>query len=237
MEDLFYLDHCSSTNDEVVSFLLYPNSNFIAAHTFNQTKGRGQYGNLWKSVPDKNLAYSLAIKCESVKVSHFLFNYYTAVLVKKFIANLTDKSVKIKWPNDIIVQNKKVCGILLKKKKIKGNQYFIIGIGINILQEEFDDISNAGSLYTQTKGCFDLKEFTEDFHIFMTQNLKLIPSESEILNLFNKNLYKKDEISVFEKEEVRQNGIIRFADENGEIHIEFENGVQSFYHKEIKLLY
>ena len=159
------------------------------------------------------------------------------MLVKKFIANLTDKSVKIKWPNDIIVQNKKVCGILLEKKKIKGNQYFIIGIGINILQEEFDDISNAGSLYTQTKGCFDLKEFTEDFHIIMTQNLKLIPSESEILNLFNKNLYKKDEISVFEKEEVRQNGIIRFADENGEIHIEFENGVQSFYHKEIKLLY
>lgn len=237
MDDLIYLDHCSSTNDEVASFLLYPDSNFIAVHTFNQTKGRGQYGNLWESVAGKNLAYSLAVDCESVKVSHFLFNYYTAVLVREFIAKLTDQAVKIKWPNDIILHNKKVSGILLEKKKINKNQYFIIGIGINVLQEKFDEISNAGSLLTQTTVQFELKKFAEDFHVFMTQNLRSIPSEVEILKRFNENLFKKDEISVFEKDGFRQNGIIRSADENGEIHIEFEEGMKTFYHKEIKLLY
>lgn len=237
MDSLIYLDHCSSTNDEVASFLLYPDSNFIAVHTFNQTKGRGQYGNSWESVAGENLAYSLAVDCASVKVSDFLFNYYTAVLVKDFLANLTNKSVKIKWPNDIIVHNKKVCGILLEKKKINGNQYFIIGIGINVLQVGFDEISNAGSLLTQTENHFELKEFSESFHDFMIDNLKLIPSETHILDRFNENLFKKDEISVFEKDGVRQNGIIRSADKNGEIHIEFEDGMKNFYHKEIKLLY
>lgn len=237
MEGLIYLDHCSSTNDEAASFLLYPDSNLIAVCTFNQTKGRGQYGNSWKSVAGKNLAYSIAVNCESVKVSDFLFNYYTAVLVRHFLANLTDKSVKIKWPNDVIIQNKKVCGILLEKKKINGNQYFIIGIGINVLQEDFDDISTAGSVLTQTSKTFDLKEFSENFHEFMVGNLKSIPSETDILSRFNENLFKKDEISVFEKDGIRQNGIIRSADKNGEIHIEFEDGMQKFYHKEIKLLY
>jgi BirA family transcriptional regulator, biotin operon repressor / biotin---[acetyl-CoA-carboxylase] ligase len=68
--------------------------------------------------------------------------------------------------------------------------------------------------------------------------LKNLPCEQEILNLFNKNLFRKDEISVFEKDGKRQNGIIRKADEKGELWIELEDdGLQSFYHKEIRLLY
>ena len=237
MDDLFYLGHCSSTNDELASFLLYPESNFVAVYTFNQTKGRGQYGNTWNSAAGKNLAYSSAVKCLPVKVSDFLFNYYTAVLVHDFLANLTDKLVKIKWPNDIIIQNKKVCGILIEKKKFNNQLYFVIGVGINVLQETFDAISNAGSVLTQTGQVFDLEKFSEEFHFFMTKNLKEIPLEESILERFNENLFRKDQISVFEKDGIRQNGIIRFGDENGKIHIEFEDGTELFYHKEIKLLY
>ena len=237
MEDLIFLDHCSSTNDEVVSFLLYPDTNFFAVHTFDQNKGRGQYGNSWESGEGKNLAYSLAVKSEGVKVSHFLFNYYTAVLVRDFLAIMTSNHVKIKWPNDIIINGKKVCGILLEKKKINGSHYYIIGVGINVLQEQFDRISTAGSLLTQTSQLFNLKDFAQRFHRFMVDSLKSILSESEILKKFNENLFRKDEISVFEKDGMRQNGIIRSADEKGEIHIEFEDGMHHFYHKEIKLLY
>lgn len=237
MDGLFYLKQCSSTNDELASFLLYPESNFIAVHTFDQTGGRGQYGNSWNVTANKNLAYSLAIQCSSVKVSDFLFNYYTAVLVRDFLAKLTDAEVKIKWPNDIIIQNKKVCGILIEKKKFNQQQYFVLGIGINVLQEDFNEISNAGSLSTQTSQLFELDGFTKKIHEFMVQNLKSIPFEDDIIETFNENLFRKDQISVFEKDGIRQNGIIRFADKNGEIHIEFEEGMQKFYHKEIKLLY
>ena len=238
MSHLFYIKECSSTNDEISKFLLYENSDFVALHTFNQTGGRGQYGNTWSSAAEKNLAYTLAVKTENFSLSDFLFNYYTAIIISDFLANLTGNTVKIKWPNDIILKNKKIVGILIEKKKINQNNYFIIGAGFNILQEKFDEISNAGSLLSQTGKYFDLNDFTSALHDFMVERLKGIPSDQEILNDFNNLLFRKNQVSVFELDGKRQNGIIKNADRNGEILIELENdGLQSFYHKEIKLLY
>lgn len=238
MSHLFYIKECSSTNDEISKFLLYENSDFVALHTFNQTGGRGQYGNTWSSTAEKNLAYTLAVKKENFSLSDFLFNYYTAIIISDFLANLTENTVKIKWPNDIILKNKKIVGILIEKKKINHNNYFIIGAGFNILQEKFDEISNAGSLLSQTGKYFDLNEFTSSLHDYMVERLNKIPSEKEILNDFNSRLFRKNQVSVFELDGKRQNGIIKNADRNGEILIELENdGLKSFYHKEIKLLY
>lgn len=238
MSQLFYLNECSSTNDEISKFLLYENSDFIAVYTFNQTKGRGQYGNTWSSTAEKNLAYTLAVKAEKFKVSDVMFNYYTAILISDFLANLAENPVKIKWPNDIILKNKKVVGILIEKKRANHQNYFIIGAGFNILQEKFPEISNAGSLLTLTGNHYDLHKFAMQLDEFLTEKLRILPSEQEILDLFNKKLFRKDEISVFEKDEKRQNGIIRKADEKGELWIELEDdGLQAFYHKAIKLLY
>ncbi|MDR6405428.1 MULTISPECIES: biotin--[acetyl-CoA-carboxylase] ligase [Chryseobacterium] len=237
MSQLFYLKECPSTNDEISKFLLYENSDFMTLYTFNQTRGRGQYGNTWSSTAEKNLAYTLAVKTQNFTLSDFMFNYYTAIIIRDYLANLTENKVKIKWPNDIILKNKKIAGILIEKKKINQNNYFIIGCGINVLQEEFDEISNAGSLFTQTGEEFKLDEFTLNLNEFLVEKLKNIPSEEEIMNLFNSSLFRKDEISVFEVNKTRQNGIIRRADKNGELLIEFEDGLHSFYHKEIKLLY
>ncbi|MBV8326846.1 biotin--[acetyl-CoA-carboxylase] ligase [Chryseobacterium sp.] len=237
MSQLFSLKECSSTNDEISKFLLYENSDFTGLYTFNQTKGRGQYGNIWIPTAGKNLAYTLAVKTQNILCSDFIFNYYTAIIVRDFLAKLADHDVKIKWPNDIILKGKKIVGILIEKKKINQNNYFIIGAGINILQDQFDEISNAGSLLTQTGHAFDLEDFTLRLHEYLLEKLKNIPSDREILDRFNKNLFRKDEISVFEIEKERQNGIIRNADEKGELWIELENGMRSFYHKEVKLLY
>jgi len=238
MSQLFHLKECSSTNDEVSRFLLYENSDFIGLSTFNQTKGRGQYGNTWAAAAGKNIAYTLAVKAESFLLSDFIFNYYTALVIRDLLANMTDNAVKIKWPNDIILKNKKIVGILIEKKKINQNNYFIIGAGFNILQDNFDEISHAGSILTQTGKVFDLDEFTMNLHEYLTERLKNIPTEREIIQLFNHHLFRKDEISVFEIEKERQNGIIRQADEKGELWIELEkDGLKSFYHKEVKLLY
>lgn len=238
MSTLFYLKECSSTNDEIFKFLLYKNSDFISVYTFNQTKGRGQYGNTWLFSAEKNIAFTLAVKTDHFTVSDFMFNYYTAILIRDFLANLTENNIRIKWPNDIILKNKKIVGILIEKKKINQNNYFIIGAGFNILQEKFDGIPNAGSLLTLTGRHFDLNKFAVSLYEFLTDRLKNIPSEREILGRFNANLFRKDEISVFELEKKRQNGIIKNADAKGKLWIDLENdGLQSFYHKEIKLLY
>jgi BirA family biotin operon repressor/biotin-[acetyl-CoA-carboxylase] ligase len=159
------------------------------------------------------------------------------MVIRDFLAKLSESEVKIKWPNDIILKGKKIVGILIEKKKINQNNYFIIGAGINILQDKFDEISNAGSLLTQTGIPFDLEEVSLNLHEYVSKKLKNIPADQEILDGFNANLFRKDQISVFEIEKERQNGIIRNADEKGELWIELEDGMHSFYHKEVKLLY
>ncbi len=238
MPHLYYLEECLSTNDEINSVLLSNLQTICGVYTFNQTQGRGQYGNIWKIKAGENLAFTLAMKTSLSKLNDTFFNYYTAIGIRDFLANLTALSVKIKWPNDIILEKKKVVGILIEKRKIENENYFIIGIGMNILQKEFPEVSNAGSLLTQTKRQFDLDELAKKLYDFLSCYLKNEISDNEILKIYNENLFRKDEISVFEIQKKRQNGIIKRADESGCLWVDLENdGLQKFYHKEIKLLY
>lgn len=236
MNSLIYFNNCASTQDELIDFLNqhYLSEDFLAVYTFNQTKGRGQYGNSWENLPEKNLAYSFALKTKNINVSDTCFNFYTAILVRDFIANLTKTEVKIKWPNDLILKNKKICGMLFEKNK----NYFVVGIGINILQENFKNLPKAGSVLSQTGLSFELKAFTESLHQYIFEHLVQKEIPNNILELYHLHLYRKNEVSVFEKNEVRQNGIIKNVDETGHIWIDLENeGLQKFFHKEIELLY
>ena len=236
MNSLIYFNNCASTQDELIDFLNqhYLSEDFLAVYTFNQTKGRGQYGNSWENLPEENLAYSFALKTKNINVSDTCFNFYTAILVRDFIANLTKTEVKIKWPNDLILKNKKICGMLFEKNK----NYFLVGIGINILQENFKNLPKAGSVLSQTGLSFELKAFTESLHQYLFEHLVQKEIPNNILELYHLHLYRKNEVSVFEKNEVRQNGIIKNVDENGYIWIDLENeGLQKFFHKEIELLY
>ena len=236
MNSLIYFNNCASTQDELIDFLNqhYLSEDFLAVYTFNQTKGRGQYGNSWENLPEENLAYSFALKTKNINVSDTCFNFYTAILVRDFIANLTKTEVKIKWPNDLILKNKKICGMLFEKKK----NYFVVGIGINILQENFKNLPKAGSVLSQTGLSFELKTFAESLHQYLFEHLVQKEIPNNILELYQLHLYRKNEVSVFEKNEVRQNGIIQNVDENGYIWIDLENeGLQKFFHKEIELLY
>ena len=236
MNSLIYFNNCASTQDELIDFLNqhYLSEDFLAVYTFNQTKGRGQYGNSWENLPEKNLAYSFALKTKNINVSDTCFNFYTAILVRDFIANLTKTEVKIKWPNDLILKNKKICGMLFEKSK----NYFVVGIGINILQENFKNLPKAGSVLSQTGLSFELKAFTESLHQYLFEHLVQKEIPNNILELYHLHLYRKNEVSVFEKNKVRQNGIIENVDETGHIWIDLENeGLQKFFHKEIELLY
>ena len=236
MNSLIYFNNCASTQDELIDFLNqhYLSEDFLAVYTFNQTKGRGQYGNSWENLPEENLAYSFALKTKNINVSDTCFNFYTAILVRDFIANLTKTEVKIKWPNDLILKNKKICGMLFEKNK----NYFVVGIGINILQENFKNLPKAGSVLSQTGLSFELKTFAESLHQYIFEHLVQKEIPNNILELYQLHLYRKNEVSVFEKNEVRQNGIIQNVDENGYIWIDLENeGLQKFFHKEIELLY
>jgi len=236
MSRLLHLENCFSTQDEITALLNVDES--VAVFTFNQTKGRGQYGNSWDVIKEQNLAYSFGIKTSEIKVSPILVNYYTAIIVRDFLDNLTKANCKIKWPNDIILYGKKVCGILIEKKKKENTGYLIIGIGINLIQTDFSNLPKAGSILSATGITVDPLKFAEDFHQNFISRMDAIPDEEIILKDYNSHLFRKEEISVFQKNNLRQNGIIKNADNTGFLWIDLENeGLQKFFHKEIEMLY
>ena len=238
MMRLFYLKECSSTHDVIEKFISQDTLDLQAVYTFNQTRGKGQYGNSWESGHNLSLAYSVAVPHELIKLPNHLFNFHTAELLADFLAILTNHSPEIKWPNDIIINNKKVAGILIEKKAIKGRSYFLIGIGLNVLEENFIHLPKAGSLLTQTGITFDLETVTQSLHDYFVEHLSKPISETSVLVRLNQRLFRKDLISVFEIGQLRQNGIIKKVDEDGYLWVDLENdGLQKFFHKEITLLY
>lgn len=238
MNPLIFLKECISTNDEIIGYFTLNQKKETAVYTFNQTKGRGQYGNSWKMTADQNLAFSFCIRKEKINCSNNFFNYHTALVFRDFFANMTHSNVKIKWPNDLIINNKKVAGILIESKKIENTEVFIIGIGVNVLQNKFENLPKAGSILTQTGKKLDLNLLASTLFSYLMEFIQKENSPEKILQDFNKNLFRKDEISVFEIDGLRQNGIIKNADNEGFLWIELENnGLQKFYHKEIELLY
>lgn len=237
MIPLLYLDHCQSTNDEIQQLLADTLAPF-ALYTFNQTKGRGQYGNSWSTVAGQNLAYSFALHSGAVTLAESLFNYHTATTIRDFIAKMTSAKVEIKWPNDIIIKEKKVAGILIEKVKVGTSLFYIVGAGINLLQNDFKNLPKAGSLLTQADFQGDIKHFVNEFHNHFSQNIFNVENSEKILENFNEHLFRKDRLSVFQKDGIRQNGIIQQADAQGFLWIELEHeGLGKYYHKEIELLY
>lgn len=233
-----FLEKCISTNDEIEKYFTSKNSSHFAVYTFNQTKGRGQYGNLWESSKNQNLAYSIAIPSDEFMIRGEFLNFHTAIILVNFLAIMTKTTLEIKWPNDIIIKNKKVSGILIEKKNIGDVPFFIIGIGLNVLQKDFTNLPKAGSLSTQTGLEFSLHDFTNALHKYLLKHLTQEKSEEIVLKNLNNLLFKKDKVSVLQIKEVRQNGIIKQVDEMGFLWVDLEkDGLKKFYHKEIELLY
>lgn len=239
MDKIQYISQCLSTNDEILNFLvsLKPEDSF-SIYTFNQTQGRGQYGNIWETFPHQNLAFSIGFLSQKINLPDNILNFHTANILREFIAKKTEKTPKVKWPNDIILLGKKISGMLIEKKKIEQKEFLIIGIGINILQKNFNNLPKAGSIFTQTHLEFNLMDWTKEMHNFLCERLFTPPSVEQIIENYNQHLFKINQISVFEIKGIRQNGIIQNADKNGFIWIDLENdGLKKFYHKEIELLY
>lgn len=234
MNPLIYLEISTSTNIDILKFTK-GEPKFIALYTFNQTNGKGQYDNSWEMIPGENLAFSFMLKSKDLSIPSSLFNFHTANLLRNFIANLTQQNTEIKWPNDLILNKKKIAGLLIEKKKIENLDVYIIGFGLNVLQTDFSKLPKAGSLLTQTGKIFNLKNIAE--HLFDFLQTEILHPKNTVID-FNYHLFMKDQIAVFNLKGKRQNGIIKQADENGYLWIDLEHdGLRKFFHKEVELLY
>lgn len=238
------LDATDSTNAYLKNMARQNELNdFTSVVTFEQSKGKGQMGSFWESDPGKNLTFSTLKNFNTLSVTQgYLLNICTSLAVSNALKQFSIPNLHVKWPNDILSGNTKICGILIENMLL-GNQIktSIIGIGLNINQTIFHTVSNATSMKLLLGDTFNLDEVRNAI-IEELKNLFLLLEKKELISLrstYEQELFRKDKPSTFENENgSRFVGIIRGISTEGRLLVELEDVVlTAFDLKEIKLLY
>lgn len=238
------LDAIDSTN----SFLkdLSKNAsleNHTIVVTKNQTNGRGQQDSLWFSEPFKNLTFSIFLKELSLEIANQKYlNFAISLAIFEVLKSKKIPKIAIKWPNDIMSGNSKICGVLIENT-IQKNHILtsIVGIGLNVNQEYFNDSIKKGTSLKKITGIeYHLDHLLTEIVVKIKEYEELLISKKyELLEKnYLKVLFKKGKPSMF-KDENNQLfvGIICGISASGNILIEIEEGaIQEFGVKEISFV-
>jgi BirA family biotin operon repressor/biotin-[acetyl-CoA-carboxylase] ligase len=122
-------DTLASTNDAAADLASRPGNAGTVVVADYQTTGRGQYGRSWVARPGSALLLSVLISTPEPLRRPVVLTAWAAVGVAEAIRTLTGVQARIKWPNDLLVRGKKVCGILIEQRV--GT---VVGIGLNLTQ-------------------------------------------------------------------------------------------------------
>jgi len=236
-QNVIYLDEVGSTNDYLIELSkesTLPNGSSVVA--MNQTMGKGQRLATWTAQAGKNLTCS-TIFYPSIEIKDaFNLNIAASLAVRNVLKDLGIEA-EIKWPNDILVKEKKICGILvenvLQGKKVSQS---VIGVGLNINQSDFEDLPNATSIYLEKDIEFEVLEVHEQFLKYLDFWLDWM--EQKNFSLLKKNylqcLYKLDVEHHFEDKQGAFSGIITGISESGLLQIKANQEVRQYDIKEVR---
>jgi len=235
--DVIYYRNIDSTNVEAFRIADKYNKNFVIIAD-SQSAGKGRFDREWFSPDCENLYFSLVLKNELPPNN--LIMMLTANAVVKTLDKYNIKSF-IKWPNDIIVKNKKISGILIEDK-FEGNErkFVVIGIGINI-NTDFRKIKTlkriAISLYQIKKTYISRENFFMDFlQIFEKEFGLLKKTPDKVYNFYLQHIYKLNKKIKYRTEDFR---IIKArlsgVDKDGNLILEIRKEIKKFSSGEIIL--
>ena len=130
---IFRFKKVESTNNSAIRIIKNTNTEYGMIIANKQTSGRGQYGKKWISY-NGNLFVSFFYKFDHLTVSLKQITKVNSLLVKKLLSIYYKKKITFKKPNDLLIDKKKICGILQEKISKLNKKYLIVGIGINIIK-------------------------------------------------------------------------------------------------------
>lgn len=240
-----WYESIDSTNSEAIRQFEQCDDFTVFAAKF-QTGGRGQKGTKWESESGKNLTFSLIIKPSDLKAKfQFIISQIVTVGLKNYL-NSRGIEAKIKWPNDIYVGDKKICGILIESflsgDRLSGS---IIGIGLNVNQRTFlSDAPNPVSMSIITGKEYVLEDELQELvkHIdilYSGYNEESDSGESIPEKEYLDSLFRKD--SWFNYEDVATGEVFRARitgiDKSACLILERDNGVKKSYSfKEVRYI-
>jgi len=238
------LDAIESTNTflkELVTNQVVENYTVVSSEC--QSGGRGQMGAKWISEPGKNLLFSVFVKDLSLSLEDAVYlNYAVSIAIYNSLNAYKLSNLKIKWPNDILADNKKISGILIENsisnQAIKNT---IIGVGLNVNQREFSkELNKATSVKNVLGSNIDKSELLNS----LLSNLKIQLERCTPVNFtvlkeeFLSNLYKMNTPSMFKNSGLGVfMGKIVGVNSKGDLQIELEDeSIENFGLKEVEFL-
>ena len=235
------LDAIDSTNSYLKKLLLKENINdFTVVVSKHQTNGRGRNGNLWANKPSLNLAFSVYKRFTNFSVNEkFMLNIVSSVSVYEVLKKYKLNNLTIKWPNDIMTENKKIAGILIENS-VRGNKinHSVIGIGININQSQFLDLPNATSIFLESGNKHSVDKIAVELKDAIEKNFTNFKKrETELIEFYNNVLFKRNIIADFTTVDAKKiQGTIIGVNKEGTLSLKQKNHkVFEFSENQIKM--
>lgn len=237
-----HMEVMESTNETLWEFSSKVHlSDFHTISTDFQTKGKGQDTNVWESEAGKNILFSTLVFPEFIEaVDAFQLSRWVSLSIIDYLESKGLKKLKIKWPNDIYVDKKKIAGILIQNA-IAGNHISksMFGVGLNINQEVFGlGLPNPVSLQLLKPSDY---EPLEELHILISilqRKYRLLQRKpAKLISDYHQLLYQRDEYCSYQIAKGVIRGKILGVDEYGRLLLA-EEGLEPVAYdlKEVKFL-
>ena len=239
-KSIVYVPECHSTSTLLLDLTQKSNlGEGTLVLTDNQRNGRGQRGSAWEAEPGKNLTFSFLLKPSFVAVAEqFRLTMVISLGVADYLIQRISGETKIKWPNDLLVDGKKIGGILIENT-LAGSQLqqSVVGIGLNVNQIIFS-IDSATSMQLVADHEFDLNhELNLLLERLEKRYLQLRAGRyNEIRDEYLRLLYWKGEEHLFSANREHWLGVIEGVDEIGKLKVSSKGEIRSFGLKEIQFL-
>ena len=241
-QEAYFLDQTTSTNDWMWQFIKSrtPAEGAMVFANY-QAQGKGRIARVWNSNKGENILCSFFLKPAFITIQqHASLNFSIALAVADTFSAFLNDPIALKWPNDIICDNKKLAGILIENT-IKGDKIenVVVGIGMNINQKHFEQEPLAASVF-MLKGQFTplevvLSKLAQNLE---KQYLRLRTANHQtILDEYNRRLYGKNTSVTIKTDNNLSEGILKEVKANGEIEIVTSEGLMRYQYNNVKLYY
>lgn len=202
--------------------------NFTVVVADIQSKGRGQMGASWNSDDGKNLTFSILIKFNDFEImNQFYLSKVVSLAIYQCLVSVLNVKLAIKWPNDIMAGQSKIAGILIENsvKQSKITQS-IVGIGLNVNQEIFENLPYATSINIISNQKYDLDLLLNKIIEEIKGNIELLNTKQFDLidRLYLEKLFKLNVPAKYKDRHGNQFvGKITGVSKDGKLEVELEN--------------
>jgi BirA family transcriptional regulator, biotin operon repressor / biotin---[acetyl-CoA-carboxylase] ligase len=239
-QNIIYMPKCHSTNQVALDLNLeLPAQEGSIVITSHQTAGRGQRGNSWEASPHENLTFSVILSPTFLKIDEqFSLSMAVAISIYDFLSLYVPEGLRIKWPNDILYQHKKIGGILIENLIRKnGMEKSVVGMGININQSYFAE-SKAISLQNITQQVYELEILLKQFCEKFEEKYLLLKTEhfQEIKENYLSKLFAYQSACLYDYHGTLMRGKIVDVAFSGLLSMENEGKIYQYDFKEISFL-